>query len=194
MALMDYCDEEPCFSLVYQFLRTQHQENETLRRLSLSSLSPRILTQKFLFESLGYWTHKTQRSWQLATHFNPYEIRLLDWWSYLDTGTHLRSDISVVVTGEKKRRRTFTNLIHNTQGLQYVQGDSAGKFSPSVVYLCSTSAQIGQKAEKNKEIVVVVKNWVICLKKSVKNKGINIFRLAKFVNSFTKMNIERILS
>lgn len=35
--------------------------------------------------------------------------------------------------GEKNLCVTFTNLIHNTQGLQYVQGDSVGKLSPSVV-------------------------------------------------------------
>lgn len=45
---------------------------------------------------------------------------------------------------------TFTNLIHNTQGLRYVQVDSVGKLSPSVVQcLYSTSeAQNGHIWEK----------------------------------------------
>lgn len=169
---------------------------------------PRILTQQLLIESLGNWTHKTQRSWQLATHFNPYEIRFLDWWSYLDTGTHLCSDISVVAMGERKQTNKqgeghLQILIHNTQSLQYVQGDSARKFRPSVVHLCSTSvAQIGQfifyipekrKKKKNKTNVVVVKNWVYAWKNLSKIKAL-IFLDWPSLWIPLKINIERILS
>lgn len=91
---------------------------------SFSIVSTRIVTHKLLLESLGYWTHKTKKSWRLATHFNPYETRFS--WRI--------SQVCSKFQGGGRKRKVCVQIwftIHKACGMYKVT--VLGKLSPSVV-------------------------------------------------------------